>query len=211
MAASLFAMILTCKANEINVTPPFEFQPAENSFDVVIYCVPSQPIKSFEFKLSFDSNLLQANSVAPGTFFDGYPTFFSAGIIDNTAGTITEIYSLIIGQGNITAPGSLIIINFTGTGTAGVSSIRIYDDGLTNETMYLVHETNDGSIQFYNGFLPWDVNQDGEVDYLDCSLTIAHYMDIVSPPGSQPWDILINGVVDYLDLSVLVSHYDAHG
>lgn len=195
----------TCQANEIVVSPPFKFQSADTSFNVIIYCTPSQTMKSFELKLSFNATLLQANSVAPGTIFDGYPTFFSAGIINNTAGTIINIYNLIIGLNNVSASGSLISVNFTGNSLVGVSSIHIYDEGITNETMYLEHETNDGDIQLYT-YLPWDVNNDSEVDFLDCSLTIAHYREIL-PPGSQPWDIIIDGVVDYLDLSVLVSHY----
>ena len=34
-----------------------------DSFSVDIYCIPNQPIKAFEFKLSFDSTLIQANEV----------------------------------------------------------------------------------------------------------------------------------------------------
>jgi hypothetical protein len=202
----LFFISSFCQASEITVQPIYQFQNANKSFDVVIYCTPSQPIKSFELKIAYDSTLLQANYVSSGTFFGGYPTFFSAGVINSTAGTIINIYSLIIGHGNITIPGSLIIVNFTGNSITGVSSIHIYDDGLTNETMYLEHETNDGDVQLYT-YLPWDVNHDGQINYLDCSMTIAHYREIVEPPGSQPWDIIIDGIVDYLDLSLLVSHY----
>jgi len=203
-----FLTLLTasCQANLIEVSPPYQFQHTGHSFDVVIYCIPSQPVKSFEMRISFDPSLLQANSVSPGTFFNGHPTFFSAGTINNTAGKIIDIYDLIIGQGNISTPGSLLIVNFTGNSLTGVSSIHIYNDGLTNETQYLDHETNDGDIQFYT-FYPWDVNHDSTIDYLDCSLTIGHYRETVTPPGSQPWDIVIDGTVNYLDLSVLVSHY----
>ena len=46
--------------------------PGEN-FTVDIYCVPSQPIKSFEFKLSFDASIIQAELVSEGNIFDGNP------------------------------------------------------------------------------------------------------------------------------------------
>ena len=81
------------------------------SFFVNVRCVAEQPIKSFELKLSFDPILLVANNVSEGDIFAGFTTFFNAGIIDNTAGTIVDVYDLIIGLGNVSISGTFVTIS----------------------------------------------------------------------------------------------------
>jgi hypothetical protein len=52
-------------------------------------------------------------------------------------------------------------------------------------------------------YQPWDINQDGKVNYLDLSLLVSKY-------GEAGWiheDINWDNSVDYLDLSLLVTHY----
>ena len=53
---------------------------------------------------------------------------------------------------------------------------------------------------------PWDINQDGVVNYLDVSLLVNHYGD-TGTPGWIPEDINQDGIVNYLDVSLLVNHY----
>jgi len=86
--------------------------------------------------LSFDPFILQANSVVEGNFFSGYETFFSNGIINNVAGTIANVYGLVVGQGNVSEPGMLVSISFSAV-SGGTSSIDFTSAGITNETMYL--------------------------------------------------------------------------
>ena len=74
----------------VSISPSTQSISSGETFTVDVYCVPAQLIKSFELKLSFDASLLQANSVVEGDIFDGYSTFFNAGIIDNNAGRIVN-------------------------------------------------------------------------------------------------------------------------
>ena len=97
---------------QISISPASQLVSPAEDFTVSIYCVPGQPIKAYEFKLSFDSSIISANEVTEGDIFDGFSTFFNSGTINNTAGTIVNIYGLILGPGNITSPGTLVNISF---------------------------------------------------------------------------------------------------
>ena len=61
--------------------------------------------------LYFDASLLQVNSVTEGDIFDNYTTFFNPGTIDNVGGSVTNIFGLVIGQGNVSGNGSFITIS----------------------------------------------------------------------------------------------------
>jgi len=115
-------------------------------FTIDVFCTPIQPIKAFELKLSFDASLIQANSVNEGNIFDGYTTFFNGGIIDNAAGTIFNVYGLILGPGTVYNPGNLVTISFTAKSTIGNSILDLYDVGVTNEIEYIPIVVNDGSV-----------------------------------------------------------------
>ena len=206
---SFFLFLLAVRAtsaNEMQVYPAYEFIHGDGvTFNVVIYCNPTEPIKSHEFKLLFNPLCLQANSVSEGDFFGDYPTFFSSGIINNTAGTIINIYDLVLGPGNITTPGILVNISFT-TLTDAASELTIYDAGVTNETKYLPLTIMNGGRRVSGLYEPWDVNRDGDCDYLDISAVVSHYTRTCNPPGSQRWDIIPDGRCNYLEISILVAH-----
>ncbi|MBE3122067.1 MAG: hypothetical protein IMZ58_07680 [Thermoplasmata archaeon] len=115
------------------------------SFTLSILCHPTEPIKGWELKVKFNKSLLSANFVYEGDFFDGYSTFAIPGIIDNTNGSIIDIYNLILGQGNVSSSGILVNINFTAV-SEGYAPIEIYDVGLCNETRYLLNTVNNGFV-----------------------------------------------------------------
>jgi len=130
----------------ISIDPSSQNVSAEDTFDVNVSCVPGQAVKAFEFKLSFNPSLLQANSVTEGDIFDGYTTFFNPGTIDNSTGTIVDVYSLIIGPGNVSNVGTFVTISFTAKDASGTSTLDIYDVGVTDETGYLSIDVSDGAV-----------------------------------------------------------------
>jgi len=130
----------------VYVNPANQIVTIGENFNINIYCDPGQPIKAFEFKLSFNPSLIQANSVSKGNIFNGYTTFYNYGIINNSAGTIINIYGLIQGEGNVTNPGSLVIISFTAKSISGTSFLNIYDLGVTNETNYVSTSITNGNV-----------------------------------------------------------------
>jgi hypothetical protein len=206
VAMSCFTITQGTEINILEVVPGYEFYQKDTTFSVNIYCKPSQPIKAYEFKLSFDPTKLQAISISEGDFFLGYATFFMPGTIDNTEGTIVGSYDLIIGQGNKSTPGIFATVTFRTLNDTGVSDITIYDEGICNETGYIPYQKKNGMIQIYEGSKPWDVSGDGVVDLLDISAIIAYYGSTCEP-GSERWDVKADGFCNMGDLGTVIAHY----
>ena len=130
----------------VYVNPATRTVSAGQTFSISISCTPGQTIKSYELKLSFNPALLHANSVSEGTIFTGYTTFFNDGTINNVAGTITDIYGLIVGAGGVSSPGTLVNISFTAQAASGTTSIGLYDVGVTNNTAYVPITVTNGTV-----------------------------------------------------------------
>jgi uncharacterized repeat protein (TIGR02543 family) len=130
----------------VQVNPASKTVSAGQTFSISISCTPGQTIKSYELKLSFNPTLLHANSVTEGTIFTGYTTFFNDGTINNTAGTIIDIYGLIVGAGGVTSPGSLVSLSFTAQAASGTTTIGLYDVGVTNDTAYVPITVTNGTV-----------------------------------------------------------------
>ncbi len=144
------ALILTVEAagtTTVSIAPSSQTVSPESNFTVNVSCAPGQPIKSFELKLSFNASLLQVTSVTEGNIFSGYSTYFNSGTINNTAGTVVDVYNLIIGLGNVSGNGTLVSINFTAKNVTGISTLGLYDVGVTNETAYVPIAVNNGTVQ----------------------------------------------------------------
>ena len=137
LKSTILTIILLCgmipftvnaaETTTVSIDPLSKTVSQGETFTVDVFCEPAQPMKSFEFKLSFDSSLLQVNSVTEGNIFNDYNTFASMGTIDNTAGTIVRIYSVIIGSGNVSDSGTLVTISLTALDSAGTSSKSLRD------------------------------------------------------------------------------------
>ena len=146
----LGAITLTVDAAEtttVSIDPSSQTVSSGESFTVNVSCAPGQPIKSFEFRLSFNASLLQVNSVTEGDIFDGYDTFFNAGTINNTTGTVVDIYGLIMGSGNVTGSGTFVTISCTAKDVSGTSTLALSSVGVTNETAYVSITVNNGTVQ----------------------------------------------------------------
>ena len=146
----LGAITLTVDAADtttVSIDPSSQIVSSGETFTVNVSCVPGQPIKSFEFKLSFDASLLQVNSVTEGDIFDGYDTFFNAGTINNTAGTVVDVYGLIMGSGNVSDSGTFVSVSCTAKDVSGTSTLALSSVGVTNETAYVSITVNNGTVQ----------------------------------------------------------------
>ncbi|MFA5102304.1 MAG: cohesin domain-containing protein [Candidatus Thermoplasmatota archaeon] len=130
----------------VQVSPASSTVSAGQTFTISIACTPGQSIKSYELDLSFNPTLLHANSVTEGTIFTGYTTFFNAGTINNTAGTILDIYGLIVGTGGVTNPGTLVSLSFTAQAASGTTTIGLFDVGITNESAYVPITVTNGTV-----------------------------------------------------------------
>jgi hypothetical protein len=111
-------------------------------FSVTVMLQPTEPVKSYEFRFSYPSFVTLLN-ITNGDFFQGYQTFGSIG--RRYDGIVTELYSLILGQGNITSSGSLRVFWFHAD-RPGQDDFRLWNAGITNETMYLPLSTLNASV-----------------------------------------------------------------
>lgn len=130
----------------VSLDPLLKDVSAEDTFNVSVFCVPEQSIKGFEFKLSFDSSILKANSVTEGDIFDGYFSIFNAGTIDNNEGKIVDVYGFIVGPGDVSENGTFVNVSFTVKDISGSSKLDIYDIGVTDEVGYIPIDVSDGSV-----------------------------------------------------------------
>lgn len=116
-----------------------------SSFTVDIVLEPTEPIKAYEFKIDYDPALIIINSIDYGDFFDGYQTFNSPDMVN--------IYSLIIGKGNITTSGVVVTLNITAI-SVGTTEMGLIGAGICNETRYLPLEIDNGTITITNSIPP---------------------------------------------------------
>ena len=101
--------------------------PGEN-FLVTVSVTPGTSIAGMQFNLGFDATLLSVNSVAEGDLLsqnESLNTSFIGGTINNTAGTITNVFGCILGPYNATAPGTFAIINMTAKDSFGTSDLNL--------------------------------------------------------------------------------------
>jgi chitodextrinase len=138
----------------VSIAPASQTVSAETSFTMTVNCSPARPVKGFELKVSFNPSILQATSVSEGDFFEGYTTFFNPGIINNQAGTIINVYDLIVGQGNVTTNGSFVTIVFTARSISGSSAVTLYGVQVTNETEYINVSVSSASVMVTGGSSP---------------------------------------------------------
>jgi len=138
----------------VKINPASQTVNAGDTVIVSVDCAPERPVKGFELKLSYDPSILQASSVSEGTFFGGYNTFFNPGTINNQAGTIINVYDLIVGPGNVTTNGTLITVAFTAGSISGTSALTLYGVQLTNETQYITVSVSSGSVTVVGGSAP---------------------------------------------------------
>lgn len=144
---SLFAVtVVSAEETTVEVDPLSKTVFTGDTFSVDIICNPTQPVKAFEFGLTFNPSLLQANYVIKGDFFDGYSSFFNDGTIDNSAGKIYDVFDLIIGQGNVSESGSLVSISFTAKQNSGTTTLNLNGVGVTDELGYIEINVSDGSV-----------------------------------------------------------------
>lgn len=171
-------------------------------FNVTIMCYPIEPVKAYEFKLSYDPTVLQASVVTEGNIFNGFQTFYSPGIIDNNTGNIINIYGLILGQGNVTENGSISTIQFTCLRLVP-TEINLYNVGITNSTDYLLINTVNATLSIYKRY---DVNGDHQCSFQDV-LLVAFCYGQKGAPGWIREDVDYNGVINLRDIIAISMHY----
>jgi hypothetical protein len=99
-------------------------------FTVSINTVPNNAIAGMQFNLTFNPAVVTVNSITEGNLFKqgGASTYFSAGNINNTAGTVTGVFGAITSPGQTVATaGTFATITMTAGSTGGSTSLTLSD------------------------------------------------------------------------------------
>jgi len=108
----------------ISVEPPFQTVSKGENFTVEIYIDPAgNKTAGAAYLLYFDNTLLNATSLTPGSFFNGYDTLSVGEGINNTAGWI-DYGEYITGDGWVNESGTFTTITFQAIGERGISELR---------------------------------------------------------------------------------------
>jgi len=185
----------------VSINPVSQTVQARDMLSITVMCSPKQAVKAFELKVSFNPSLLQATSVVEGDIFDDFSsTFFNTGSIDNTVGTIVNIYDLIVGSGNVTETGSLVVINFTARSLNGTSAVSLYDVRVTNESDYLEVSVSSGTVTVTGGSNPSEYTITATVG--TGGLIAPAGSILVNPGANQAFTITPNTGYSILDVRV---------
>jgi hypothetical protein len=85
-------------------------------------------IAGAQLNIAFNKSILRINDIIEGNLFkqDGASTLFNGGVIvNNTKGTVENIYAAIIGASNVTTKGTFIKINATAIAASGISGFDL--------------------------------------------------------------------------------------
>ncbi|MDD5702544.1 MAG: cohesin domain-containing protein [Dehalococcoidales bacterium] len=123
---TLFAADIT----GVTVSAPENTIEHGGSFTINIDIDPAVSIAGAQFSISFDPDLVTAQSVTEGNLLkqNGANTFFYHGTIDNDLGKISDIFGVIMSPGNtVSTSGTIAAIQMTAKSNGGISTITLSD------------------------------------------------------------------------------------
>jgi hypothetical protein len=98
------------------------------TFEFNIFIDPlGMNIAGLQLDFAFNKSLLKVNNITEGSLFkqNGANTFFNNGVVNDSLGTVINIFDVILGKTNVSIPGIFIVINMTALDYSGSSGIDI--------------------------------------------------------------------------------------
>jgi hypothetical protein len=111
----------------VRISGPNVVNPGEQ-FTVDIIVEPETAIAGMQFNLAFDPSLVTADIVDEGNLLsqNGATTYFTPGVIDNVAGTISAVAGVITTPGqSVAAPGTFATVTLTAATEGGTSPLTL--------------------------------------------------------------------------------------
>ena len=206
----LICAVASAQATQVYVDPAYSEVSPEENFTVNIMVNPEgAEVMGAEYKLYFNSTLLNANDQTKGTFLsqDGASTMDLVNKIDNTLGKV-EYGEFRMGVDyGVTDPGVLASITFQAIGEEGVCELILDDVVLSDPNASEIPGVivTGGNVEIISGICG-DVTENDVVDTGDVIL-LANY---VGYPGytidERTGDVTGNGVVDTGDVILLANY-----
>ena len=118
----------------VSISPSTQQIDENHAFIISLYVEPDVSISGGEINLAFDSSLVSVTSVSEGDMLNqsGASTIFNPGIIDNSLGTVTNIYGLILGKSNVTTPGTFATISVVALNKSGICNFEMSNVVISN-------------------------------------------------------------------------------
>jgi hypothetical protein len=137
---SVFILITLLLAGTVNAETIVAFAPSQLSveeneeFTLDIMIESNVNVSGAEMELVYDPALMEVVSVAEGNFFKqgGENTIFSKGTIDNELGTVTNIYSVIMGDDMMLDRDVFTTITLQAKDNSGISELEMKNVVITN-------------------------------------------------------------------------------
>lgn len=188
------------------------------TIDVDVFWVAN--LYGFEFKLSYNTTLLDAKSITLGSFFPGSPTksYVLKNQINDTGGYVWLAVTLLAPEPAKSGNGILATITFNATygtiypQTAGCT-LHLYDTALSDPAAQpIAHVTADGQYSFTP--IQGDINGDGTVDLFDIVIVAAEFGhgQVGNPPiVDTRADLNNDGIVNIFDAVLLAANFGKTG
>ncbi|MCD6474077.1 MAG: hypothetical protein J7K47_04135, partial [Thermoplasmata archaeon] len=191
----------------INITPCYQWVNLNETFIVNITIDPVVAIAGVQCDLLFNASLLEVISVEEGDLFNGYPTFFNNGSIDNTNGIINDMYiAITMPGGSASDAGTFVKITFKAK-KEGTSYLNVTDAAIGDiNAQPVAIKIGNGSVEVI--IHPWDVNRDDIINILDLIIIGQHFG---SHEGEENYakeaDLNNDGMINILDLIIVAMHF----
>ncbi len=162
---------------EVSVLPSNQTFASGETFDLTVLIDPMGTyIAGARLDIAFNRDIIKVNRITEGNLFkqNNANTFFNSGVVNDSEGTVTNIYGVIIENSNVSNPGIFITINLTMINSSGSSGINLLNVEITdpNGSFIEVNVTN-GTIHagmnatelpetiFINGTVMNSINKTG--------------------------------------------------
>ena len=111
----------------ITVIPSDSNIMAGENIDIDISVNTDQTFVGAQMKIRFDSSLVSTTELEEGNLYSNSGLFymFNTGTIDNSHGSINDIFAVTLGGGGISNDGNFIHIDMTAGNTSGVCNIHL--------------------------------------------------------------------------------------
>lgn len=119
----------TASTAVVNINPdPIIVYQGENFYFDIIINAGENATSGAQTNLLYDPGAIAVNSVIEGNFYiknGTYFTYYNSGTINNSVGSVINIFNVILGPYNVTGAGSFIRVNATAVGVPSNSWINL--------------------------------------------------------------------------------------
>ncbi len=114
-------------STHVKISQSNRFITPNQPFTIEVSINPDTAITGAQFNLLFDSSMVSADSVTEGNLLnqDGAETLFNCGTINNSSGTVTDVYGSILGKSNVSSEGVMATITMTAGSVTGITELKL--------------------------------------------------------------------------------------